>query len=669
MITKPTDEKDVYQSLRSILMGLHSSNYEAHKDRNPRAVQGTCTWIFKQEKYRSWLEEEGPSLLWISADPGCGKSVLTSFLIGHHRRTSAVANICYFFFKADSIEQGEAVYGLSAMLHQLYTLQPGLIEVAQKQLQIPGQNLKSLSTLWKIFVDSVDHREARPTLCFLDGLDECEELSRKQLVSVVSKYFTAFDELQNEQRKLKVLVTSRPENSIKAAFDRHQEVNVSDKSKSKERFTMMRLRGENETNAISADIELVVRDAIGDLVGRGLPQELLADMAQELITRADRTFLWTTLIIGLVKEKAEEGASRRELDSILESRGVDAIYSALLNSKTNHAKARKLLSIVLAALEPLTVEELSIALAIHPDHRTFEQSSGPRRPSTRTFHHIDRDLVYPFENHFKSLCGHFIRIIHGKVYLVHQTAREFLLDKASRELLDDPSTISVDQGDDMWSMDDDSMTELTDGNLLDHLSDSEEAIEKSLALPECPWQNSFSLVDAHALMLEICVTYLYLLGKKSPKSQLGTPSSKMSAFLQYAARSWLIHFHKVHDKVPLTDLPYYQGLCHPRFPGFTTWLSIYGGPEILHVVGRSDDEQQDELVKLFGLEPGEYGSGRQWYKNIDMPSVQYVPLHRASILSSNPGASENFHFPVKANDTGFVSLDFDRVQAIFNPNH
>jgi hypothetical protein len=66
----------------------------------------------------------------------------------------------------------------------------------------------------------------------------------------------------------------------------------------------------------------------------------------------------------LLQERFEEGASHHELDAILRSRGVDVIYVVLLDSKTNHLKASRMLNIVLAAIERLTVKESSIALVV-----------------------------------------------------------------------------------------------------------------------------------------------------------------------------------------------------------------------------------------------------------------------------------------------------------------
>jgi len=78
------------------------------------------------------------------------------------------------------------------------------------------------------------------------------------------------------------------------------------------------------------------------------------------------------------------------------------------------------------------------------------------------------------------------------------------------------------------------------------------------------------------------------------------------------------------------------------------------------VMGGADDEQQDYLVSSFSLEPGENASSRPG-QGVTSPAAALVSKSDARVLSSNPGAAQNFHFPVTADENGFVSLDFDRA--------
>ena len=56
-------------------------DYESQKNQNPRRVPNTCLWTLQNPKYLELRDNNTKKLLWISADPGCGKSVLTRCIV------------------------------------------------------------------------------------------------------------------------------------------------------------------------------------------------------------------------------------------------------------------------------------------------------------------------------------------------------------------------------------------------------------------------------------------------------------------------------------------------------------------------------------------------------------------------------------------------------------
>lgn len=653
-------------------MNALSSNYELHKARNPPAIHGTCSWILSHPKVQAWATSPRRSLLWHSANAGCGKSVTASFLVDHFKQnTQTDADVCHFFFKDDSVEQSNATTGLSALLHQLFAIHPNLIKIAREQLSIPGNTLASIDTLWRTLLKAVHSSEANSTtICVVDGLDECDEVSRKQLMALMADYFKP-STTKVEEKRLKMVVLSRPDNSIQMMFDRH----TSKPRKTAEVFesNMLRLRGEDETNSINQDIELVIQDAMQALEDGGIPEDLLEEIERELVGRADRTFLWITLIIQLLKDKAVEGASRREMNAILRSRSVYSIYTAMLDAKTGNTpaikqKARKMLSIILAATRPLTIEELNIALAIKPDLDALAISESRPKPSRRTFRSVQDELVYPPENHIKSLCGHFVRIIQGKVYLVHQTAREFLLDQQSaKSLFDMPHGFSNDDSSsetELWEFSDSGSEDNGPSRAVSVLSDvTKVAVTvESESLVEPGWQHSFSVDRCRASLLEVCTAFLYMLGKPCRDVALGKPSEKVEALLQYAASCWVIHFHQVCERIHPANIPYYHGLCHPRFPGFKTWLEAYDneGREPFFLA-QSADEQQDTVIDRFALEPGHPRFGKDFTAKVNLTRALSGDSSHQPIISCNPSQAQKLNFPMKVDETGHATLDFERV--------
>lgn len=278
---------------------------------------------------------------------------------------------------------------------------------------------------------------------------------------------------------------------------------------------MARLRGEDEVDAISGKITKVVHARIDELICQGLPVEILREIGVELLARADRTFPWVSLILSLLEQEVEAGASRRELDALLRNRNIYDIYSELLACRSVSQKARKALMIMLATTRPLRIDEISVALAVTPEDDT--SNSG-----ITTFDDIEYDLVHPFENHIKSLCCHFVRIIRQKVYFVHETAREFLLEK--RIPVRRPRS---------------PLTDFTFDLLGPRRSGS-----TGLWSHRCRFRHSFTLTESQYI-LRICATYLYRLGRKYQDGCIGYPSDNTASFSDHAAKSWVNHFQQV----------------------------------------------------------------------------------------------------------------------------
>jgi hypothetical protein len=97
-----------------------TSNYESYKNVNPIRVPGTCAWFVEHPIFKKWRESDGNDLLWLTADPGCGKSVLSRALVDERLVGIRSCNptICHFFFK-DNEEQNNIATALCALLHQL----------------------------------------------------------------------------------------------------------------------------------------------------------------------------------------------------------------------------------------------------------------------------------------------------------------------------------------------------------------------------------------------------------------------------------------------------------------------------------------------------------------------------------------------------------------------
>ena len=164
---KLSDKQEECLRLFRLTNSSKDTTYEWYKDRVENRVHGTCQWFLSHEHFRTWLKQDSGPLL-VSADPGCGKSVLAKYLIDDGLPRSAT--ICYFFFKDQ--DQNTVRQALCALLHQLFSKKPPLIEHAIKQFSQDGQKLiNSTNSLWAILENAVQDPKAGPVIIVLDALD------------------------------------------------------------------------------------------------------------------------------------------------------------------------------------------------------------------------------------------------------------------------------------------------------------------------------------------------------------------------------------------------------------------------------------------------------------------------------------------------------------------
>ena len=226
--------------------------------------------------YKAWSKKEGSSLLWVSADPGCGKSVLSSFLVNRFREPNSQAGlpgiVCCFFFADGNAGQADATSALRALLHQLLKANNSLIGHAMSEYNSKGLKFRNdPQTLWEILKKAATDPSSGNVICVIDGLDECERSTQSLLMGFLCQFYSQTEIAGPKRQKahLKIIVTSRPYRAIEDAFHDLPE---------------SRLRGENETDIISKDVELMVNARVEKLGSRRrLSDDVKEDLKRSLI--------------------------------------------------------------------------------------------------------------------------------------------------------------------------------------------------------------------------------------------------------------------------------------------------------------------------------------------------------------------------------------------------
>ena len=505
------------------LQCLYTSNHRQHKERNPKRVPGTCEWFLKHTKYIDWTSAECSSLLWVSADAGCGKSVLASFLIEKLGATIPVVDttVCYFFFKDDNIEQRSTPSAFRSILHQIFTQDVTLVKHAMTQFQLKGRKYADeFTSLWDILVAiATDDLQGRNIVCILDGLDECEKVDRVQMIEYLESFYSSVMRSSSVSKKfaLKFLITSRPGVLVEDTF-----------------FDLptIRLRAEDETMAISQDIELVVQDAIS-LIGRRrrIPEDQQIALVQQIVGNADRTFLWVTFVLQriLSSERFSKAAIKELVETIPPN--LDGIYNKILSQTSESQYTRKVLEIIVGAFRPLSLGELNIAFVIEPGNKN----------------EMDLDLEPDIESTVKSLCGSFLRVVDSTVYLAHQTAREFLLKPGGSPI---GGTNRDEAAIGQWK----------------HSFHSNSINQTWSQI--CRWHLMFKIFDENRLYIAPETGDSFLKGKVEDYTS-------QYSLLSYTARFWPDHFRSWGLPHEDPSLDAFLALYEPESRRFRTWYQIY----------------------------------------------------------------------------------------------
>ncbi|KAH7109731.1 hypothetical protein B0J13DRAFT_600603 [Dactylonectria estremocensis] len=397
------EQQNCHQLFR-LTTGSKDATYEWYKDRVEERVENTCMWFLKHEHFQTWLNQESGPLL-VSADPGCGKSVLAKYLIDHGLPRSTT--ICYFFFKDQ--DQNTIRQALCALLHQLFSLKPSLIEHAMPQFRKDGQGLiNSTESLWKVLQNAIKDPQTGPVIMVLDALDECAELEFPGLVRNVESQFRS-DHLGHG--KLKYLLTCRPYDQIVSKFRGLLDA-----------FPNIRIPGEEESETISQEVNHVITHRVNQL--SHLSPQIKSHLEKRLQETTHRTYLWVYLVFDYL-EKEDFKKTVKGVESTIATlpRSINEAYEQILNKTKEDPMVRKALSIILAASRPLTLSEMNVAVNID-----F---------TSQSIHDLDLEDDKDFKTRLRSWCGLFVSIHQGSIYFLHQTAREFLLaDLAS------PTTVS-----------------------------------------------------------------------------------------------------------------------------------------------------------------------------------------------------------------------------------
>ncbi|KAK0761744.1 hypothetical protein N5P37_004543 [Trichoderma harzianum] len=272
---------------------------------------------------------------------------------------------------------------------------------------------------------------------------------------------------------------------------------------------------EDEMKKISQEINVYIGARVQDIGQRlQLTQNECGLLLQRLMHVPNRTYLWVYLTLDLI-ESSINVTEKMILEATSNiSKTIDEAYERILSRSSNTRQARIILHIIVAAARPLTVKEMNFALA----------SSETRQP------HPDMGLVPDdrFRENLRNICGLCIVIVDSKVYLLHQTVKEFLVKRSVTQTLQSESD-------------------------------------------DYEWKYSIQPQESHITLAKICIWHLLAGSQILYESR----SHAWRAFLDYSAKYWVSHFREMDCEAQSMLTKSILTICDGNSFCCKTWFDVH----------------------------------------------------------------------------------------------
>ncbi|PWY86019.1 hypothetical protein BO70DRAFT_423185 [Aspergillus heteromorphus CBS 117.55] len=322
-----------------------------------KRLPGTGEWIHSEPGFRAWLEREQP-LLWISGQPGCGKSFLAEYIISELKRRypqgvdhESQTSIGYFFFKDNSPKTRDVHQALRDVAYQVSLNDPVYAREMALQCSSAG-DIGTLQSAWMtLFRDYfVGGDEGGPWVyVVLDGLDESLEADRQMFL----EFLLDVKGESSVKPRIQIVMLGRPHLSGDVVDLFHESVSSISIDRSKN----------------DDDIARYVERSV--MRSRNLaraPQSLRREVVEFLTKNAQGMFMWVNLMV-------QELGRHNRASSIREclTRPPTGLYETIrrtLESLSAYLKGddptelNTALTWVTCAARPLSLQELEAALVV-----------------------------------------------------------------------------------------------------------------------------------------------------------------------------------------------------------------------------------------------------------------------------------------------------------------
>jgi hypothetical protein len=377
---RPTDPRDDKKRIEDTKGGL---------------LEGSYRWVLDNSSFRQWHDDPQSQLLWIKGDPGKGKTMLLCGIIDELQKTTAsTASVVYFFCQATDSRINSATAVLRGLLYLLVSQQPALTTHVRKRYDQAGRSMFEDANAWialsETFADVLQDPNLDTTYILVDALDEC--------MAELPKLLRFLAQQSSASSRIKWIASSRNWPEIEAQLGRAEQ--------------KIKLSLELNAESVSAAVSVFIQHKVSQLAQEKKYEKRTQDAVFEhLTTNANDTFLWVALVCQDLEKTAKWNVLKK-LNSF--PLGLDALYERMMQqigASDDAELCKQVLATIALVYRPITLSELVSLTELLEDFTNEAEV---------------REIV--------SLCGSFLCLRGETVYFVHQSAKDFLLGRASSEV-------------------------------------------------------------------------------------------------------------------------------------------------------------------------------------------------------------------------------------------
>jgi hypothetical protein len=363
-------------------------------------LEDSYKWILDHPDFRTWRSEEQSRLLWIKGDAGKGKTMLLIGIINEIGQMTRLMRpttdvdllLSYFLCQGTDVKLNNATAVLRGLIYLLLIQQESLVSHLQVEYDRVGKSLfegdNAFYALSEIFQNMLRDSTLPAAYLIIDALDECET-GLPQLLELINQTVSA------PYTRVKWIISSRNISEIE------QRLPLDDSG--------LKLSLELNAEHVSHAIGVYIDHNVSQLASIKHDKALQGQVRNQMCQKADATFLWVALVF-----KELQVVQRYDILQVIDElpSGLIPLYDRMMKQvcklKRRYPEfCRRVLSTATLAYRPLHLLELQILAGL--------QEEMP--------HTADLERII-------NMCASFLTIRNDQVYLIHQSAKDYLNTKA-----------------------------------------------------------------------------------------------------------------------------------------------------------------------------------------------------------------------------------------------